>query len=986
MKFLASLFITLFYSGFVIAQEDPSVSSLMRYEEAPVDLSNGIPDISVPFVSLPTRSRDISIDVGLKYHPLNGIGADAQAGDCGLGWNLFAGGVISRTIIDSNDAYTFYSSATNSATTAQSNDIYQFNFMGYFGRFILTKKADGTLGIKVLKQKESKLKLTFAYDSHYEITTFNFFDEKGYKYVFNVINNSRNTNTAYYLSSIVDNNDKELVHFNYEVCYTPALIGQWTSKTYNKLSEIVSNGFGKITLIYQNTSSNCINKKLAELVLSDANNNAIKKMKLLGRIKMQISDMSETKKEIYQFTYDNSNRGNNYDLFGFSTDSPCGLPDNPFGKPSPTKCKAGVLIKMLLPTGGSIVYDYESNTYSNYIKNTTSGIWELDQNPNSYYKNLIGQDGVGQYSKIPLIPENFVVSDYGPGPHPFNFTNNDTTFNFTVTGNSGSNKIVYFKLEGLEYGISNIHFPDSIQTHFPTFTLKRTSGSVYSFPHFGESEYYLDDASGLCLGQKVSLSPGNYSVTISSIGEQYNFGTLQMKTIDLNTTNPRKWYYGGGIRIKQIGFFNCDAPSNYYGDHLNDYINQGYLPVSEKKYDYNFFGTSNSSGYLVNTDFNIMTQDPFEFAYQKLYFGGYKNVTVTDSQNNGKVEYVFKDGLDPFDLEVDDVGVYFEDGKRGKLLSTKTYDNNAVLLNSSEFNYDFNASATEGGLSPTYSFSTLNNSYPYVFTPNPSTPNVTTNLLELGKLTQKKSIEYFTGGQSKTVVEYFSYDTTNFQLKEHQSTNSLGEVLRTEYTYDTNNSPFSQNRIYEPLQTKKYRGSDLIATDRINYGNSWPNNQSFQPYTIESSRSNNALEIKRKFNLYDEFGNLLEEQQENGRVTSYLWGYHKTYIVAKLENISYANIPEPIINYIQSKTDATTPIESEILTALSTLQINSDPNLKKAMVTTYTYKPLVGVSVITDAKGDKMKYEYDELGRLIRVRDKFDNILSETQYNLINQN
>jgi len=32
------------------------------------------------------------------------------------------------------------------------------------------------------------------------------------------------------------------------------------------------------------------------MVLSDANNNAIKKMKLLGRIKMQISDMSETKK------------------------------------------------------------------------------------------------------------------------------------------------------------------------------------------------------------------------------------------------------------------------------------------------------------------------------------------------------------------------------------------------------------------------------------------------------------------------------------------------------------------------------------------------------------------------------------------------------------------------------------------------------------------------------------------------------------------
>jgi len=150
----------------------------MRYEEAPVDLSNGIPDISVPFVSLPTRSKDVSIDVALKYHPLNGIGADAQAGDCGLGWNLFAGGVISRTIIDRNDAYTFYSSTTNSTMVTQSNDIYQFNFMGYFGRFILTKKADGTLGIKVLKQKESKLQLTFTYDSHFEITSFNFLMKK----------------------------------------------------------------------------------------------------------------------------------------------------------------------------------------------------------------------------------------------------------------------------------------------------------------------------------------------------------------------------------------------------------------------------------------------------------------------------------------------------------------------------------------------------------------------------------------------------------------------------------------------------------------------------------------------------------------------------------------------------------------------------------------------------------------------------------------
>jgi YD repeat-containing protein len=50
------------------------------------------------------------------------------------------------------------------------------------------------------------------------------------------------------------------------------------------------------------------------------------------------------------------------------------------------------------------------------------------------------------------------------------------------------------------------------------------------------------------------------------------------------------------------------------------------------------------------------------------------------------------------------------------------------------------------------------------------------------------------------------------------------------------------------------------------------------------------------------------------------------------------------------------------------------------MITTYTYKPLIGISTVTDPKGDTQTYIYDDFNRLKEVRDKDNNILSENQY------
>ena len=54
--------------------------------------------------------------------------------------------------------------------------------------------------------------------------------------------------------------------------------------------------------------------------------------------------------------------------------------------------------------------------------------------------------------------------------------------------------------------------------------------------------------------------------------------------------------------------------------------------------------------------------------------------------------------------------------------------------------------------------------------------------------------------------------------------------------------------------------------------------------------------------------------------------------------------------------------------------------LSGAMVTTFTYDPLVGVTSTTDPKGRTTYYEYDGLGRLKRTVDAGGNVLGQNAY------
>lgn len=83
-----------------IVPPTPQAAALARYGEYPVNLSTGIPDISVPIYEIDLGGY--KLPVSLRYHA-SGFRPDDVAPPIGLGWTLNAGGLITRTILGAPD-------------------------------------------------------------------------------------------------------------------------------------------------------------------------------------------------------------------------------------------------------------------------------------------------------------------------------------------------------------------------------------------------------------------------------------------------------------------------------------------------------------------------------------------------------------------------------------------------------------------------------------------------------------------------------------------------------------------------------------------------------------------------------------------------------------------------------------------------------------------------------------------------------------------
>lgn len=250
----------------------------------------------------------------------------------------------------------------------------------------------------------------------------------------------------------------------------------------------------------------------------------------------------------------------------------------------------------------------------------------------------------------------------------------------------------------------------------------------------------------------------------------------------------------------------------------------------------------------------------------------------------------------------------------------------------------------------------------------------------------------------ETVTNYFYDNAKHLQLSRTETTDSKGNTIVSKIYYPddvnflTGLSSTERNAVTKLNSNNLHRIAEPLQTETINNGEKFTqrtiyNNQKWSglvvPEFIQTSKGSNNLEDRVVFYKYDiTSGKLLEFSREDGIHIVYVWGYNNSHVIAKIENASYANLTPAQNTAIEdaksiSNFDVYSYAEVDLRNRLATLR-REFPN---AMVSTYTYDPLVGVTSITDPNGETFHYDYDNFHRLENISDGNGKILNKNTYN-----
>lgn len=278
--------------------------------------------------------------------------------------------------------------------------------------------------------------------------------------------------------------------------------------------------------------------------------------------------------------------------------------------------------------------------------------------------------------------------------------------------------------------------------------------------------------------------------------------------------------------------------------------------------------------------------------------------------------------------------------------------------------------------------------------------------------------EYFPDPIVTKTIKYEYKNNKSFLPTKTNVTTSKGDQVETivHYPNDIDNrntltlgGPLTQEEFNAIKRlktvTEDYQPANPIQTETTKNGSTFIERMHYGIFVIGDNKNtvstsllkgnstainSNPLEKQSEYLRYDKYGNPLEIKKENGMHIIYLWGYQGEYLIAKIENASYTSLPESIagdnglfnqaINLSNDDTNVTA--EMQLLDKLS--QIRNHNVLSNAMVTTYTYDLLIGMTSITDPKGSKTSYNYDVHNRLHQAKDNQSNIIYKNQYHYKN--
>ncbi|MCQ9634072.1 hypothetical protein MP477_03785 [Chryseobacterium sp. WG23] len=920
----------------------PSVSSLPTYTETPVSLATGIPDIKFPLFGLPTNDKSVSANLLLQFHQAN-MGESQAGGEIGLGWTMFAGGTISREIVSGLDE--MYDDASWAHYKKNKfDDMYYYNLPGISGKFKIERNiSDNTF--KVVNLVPNNIKIEYTRNTNNAtliINSFTITDDNGYKYIFNDYSQSRFSKStlldgtlyksAFYLTEIKNAANVQLLSFNYQKDNKIKPGSNLLLYQSCKLKDILSPGLGSITLDYnydqalentlndpysiakvslKNNSGNIVSqygfKYTMEGYSSMSMNEEVSKRTLIGINKINLLNPAGVPLETTKLFYD-------YTLYT--------LLQNGYGL-----CVTGAdlrsykvhsLSTMVMPTGGMIKYNYEVN--ESYV--------------NKNYPGYVTPDSFTDIS----IQHTDLMAEMAIN------TKQTNNYTFQVTGEPGVLKKIYVYLDAIKY---KPVFSTGVDDSFMNYTIDDQVVNDNTCSSYNDPADLEGTTSSL---RAFNLYPGTHTLKISGTGGHGDIKFSDIKTIPPPFRNASTSNYKLGARIKDIKYYNSE-----YTGTLQKTI----------AYDYNVFNDPLSiSGYVFYPEMESISATLYPFVL-------YKNVKVTDSENNGYVNYYFKtpDAYPKTPYTSNGLSTsfwpYYNLTKSGVMEKKEVFNNQNQLVSAT--NYDF-------------TFETLDQ-LPEIFLDGAVTKNA---YIKNTKVITKD----YTGTNRfiENTVET-AFNPANFKAATVKETSSDGNVVEKLVTYSAVGSEYQrlENAFMTgvPVKTEIKNNGKLVSNTLVKYENS-DNLYPSSVVTVNPNDSSNKVAVK--YDEYDSKGNVKQLTSNydatagTGTPSVIIWGYYQNFPIAKIEGAKLSDIgtlADDII--LKSNADVDASSESILLNALDNFRTN--PALKNFMITTYTYDPLIGATTITPANGLREIYKYDKNGKLTSVVDVNGNIIKDYKYN-----
>ncbi|VBB45390.1 conserved hypothetical protein [uncultured Paludibacter sp.] len=952
---------------------EPTTSDFMKYGEIPTSLFTGKLSLDIPIYTISTN--DFNIPVSLTYSS-DGFKPAKRSGITGLDWFLNLGGSITREVYDrpdellagienagelsgflyavnqgnynKDDVWNFNSNAidANSSPSYYSlkpinnhyceydPDLFSFSFLGYSGQFMINNNGDAQCNIKGYKINIQGLNYQDKATRYIpEISTIIITTPDGYRYTF-----GGNLSALEFSINYKNGIQSDLSNVEGTIIPEPTILA-W------HLTEIKAPNGNTVKFYYEQDEDLYGNNSTYQLCTKPYWNVMSSSMQSESKIGEGVGLATKT------VTIDRIETGDTKIIFDrsvettFDNTSPqgwffygCGGDYN----------RAGYQIDNIrVKYKDEELYNYHF-TYENVSKRRF--LTAITKNNEFYYQfeynhPLTGYPQPDDNSQIDLLWGYWVGTTATVDPENFD----------EITTIDGENDTLITILPPGWHGGTTIN------------KAQYSLISKVTYPTKGYSKFYYE--------QNQSAKRVEYVFS-----ESVDIYQNQLVSVKKQLINEEEVV--GGFRIYKIE--NYDATE---------------LKKTEKKYVYRNDDDSGSGITYVFPPYHTLENGNIAviLGYNAMYnvgepHIGYSEVKEYNSQNDSYIKHIFSDySANPDENNAKfkllsaneaDINLWFNakansyssaTQKRGKLIGKTYYDTSLNQVKQERFDY----SGVNYSLAQT----------PITMDDEPESDGsnyiVSFRYLSGGGVARKIYLENYPIEETietvQGVTQNESYVYNNYDLlSEKKTADSNGNDIKTTYTYPfdypsdvTLTKMTTNNLLNNVVEEKQYKNDVLLDTKKSTYSSPETSTGAYVNATYYSIGSNPLIQQKSFSNVNSELSPMVVTDIQSEINTVYLWGYNHQYIVAEIVNATYARVSSAL-----GKSPEDFGVLDTDLALLSTLR-SALPN---AQVSTYTYKPLVGMTSKTDPRGVTTYYEYDSFNRLKCIKDKDGKVLQSFDY------